>query len=105
MRLSNLELFYNRQEQEEVRPLYGASLFSLTTEYKKFKVDNAQWHQLSMKKRYEHNKRFCNYKSNLTDAYKKPCNSGRKPGTYTKSKHTNKEPEFVVDCLTSEKLE
>ena len=51
VRLSNLELFYNRQEQEEVRPLYGAGLFSLTTEYKKFKVDNAQWHQLSMKKR------------------------------------------------------
>lgn len=34
------ELFHNRQDQDEVRALYGAGPFSLATKYEKFKVDS-----------------------------------------------------------------
>ena len=46
-----------------------------------------------MKKRQKHVKRFRNYKPNLTDAYKKPRNCGRKPEAYARSKRPNKEPD------------
>ena len=102
--IKSFESFYDWQEQEEVRAFYRAGLFSVATEYEKFKAGSKQWHQWSMKKRQEHVKRFRNYKLNLTDAYKKPGNSGRKPGAYTKSKRPNTEPDIVVDRLSSENL-
>ena len=103
--IKSFESFYNRQDKEELRALYGAGSFSVATEYEKFKLDSAQWHRWLMKKKQDHIKRFRNYKPNLTDAYKKPCNSERKPGAYTKSKRPNTEPDIVVDRLTSESLE
>ena len=56
------------------------------------------------KKREEHVKRFHNYKLNLLDAYKMPCISRRKPGTYTKSKQPSTESDVVADYLTNENL-
>ena len=91
--IESFESFYNRQDQ---RAFCGARLILFATEYGKLKVDSAQWHRWSMKKRQEHVKRFRNHKPNLTDAYKKPSNSGRKPGAYARSKRPNKEPD--PDC-------
>ena len=86
--IKSFELFYNRQDQGEVKALHGTG-FSVATEYEKFKVDSAQWHRWSTKKRQEHAIRFPNYKPNITDTYKKPCRCVRKFGAYIKSKHPN----------------
>lgn len=88
--IESFESFYNRQDQ---RAFCGARSILFATEYGKLKVDSVQWHRWSMKKRQEHVKRFRNNKPNLTDAYKKPRNSGRKPGAYARSKRPNKEPD------------
>ena len=88
--IESFESFCNRQDQ---RAFCGSRSISVATEYEKFKVDSVQWRRWSMKKRQEHVKRFHNYRENLADAYKKPRNSGRKPGAYARSKRPNKEPD------------
>ena len=40
----NLRDLALRQENDEIRAIYGAGNYSLSTEYLNFKVDRARWH-------------------------------------------------------------
>ena len=40
----NLRDLALRQENDEIRAIYGAGNYSLSTEYSNFKVDSARWH-------------------------------------------------------------
>lgn len=92
-----------RQENDEVRAVYGAGNYTLSKEFSKFKVDSARWHSWSEIRRRDHIQKFREYKPTTTDSFIKPKNSGRK-ASFQKRKR-NEEPVIVVDRIEEHSLD
>ena len=94
--VKNLEQVHNRQDAEEIRAIYGAGKYSLSTEFRKFAVDSAIWHSWSLTRKDNHIKAFRDYQPGPSDSFNKPKNAGRKPGSALRQRNPN-EPDIVVD--------
>ena len=94
--MKTLEQVHNRQDTEEIRAIYGAEKYSLSTEFKKFAVDSAIWHSRSLTRKDNHIKTFRDYQPGPSDSFNKPKNAGRKPGFAPQQRNLN-EPDIVVE--------
>ena len=74
-----------RQENEEVRAIYGANSYSVDTTYKSFRDEETKTN---------HIKKMRNYTSAPSDAFDKPTNAGRKPSSIIRS--TKEQPTQVL---------
>ena len=70
-----------RQENGEIRAIYGAGSYSLATTYKSFQIDSACWHSWNEETRKNHIKKMRSYTPTPYDAFDKPSNAGRNPGS------------------------
>ena len=70
-----------RQENEEIRAIYGAGSYSLATTYKSFQVDSARWHSWDEETRKSHIKKMRSYTPTPSDVFDKPSKAGRKLGS------------------------
>ena len=77
--ISNLKRLCDRQDVEEMRALYGGGSYILAKPYQHFKVDTQTWHGWSEAKRRSYLHSFRQYIPNVSDDFKKPKISGRKP--------------------------
>ena len=87
-----------RQENDEIRSLYGAGSYSIAAEYSRFKVDSARWHQWDESRRREHVQKFRKYETTPTDSFVKPKNSGRKP-CFQQRKRNDEPPSVIIDLI------
>ena len=95
--LTNLKPLIDRQYSEEIRAIYGAGSYSLSSKYAKFRVDNAKWHSWSQERKLQHINAFRNYQPTLSDDFDKPNKAGRKPNQIPR-KHS-RQPEMIIDRL------
>ena len=70
-----------RQENGEIRAIYGAGSYSLATTYKSFQIDSARWHSWNEETRKNHIKKMRSYTPAPYGAFDKPSNTGRNPGS------------------------
>eukprot|EP00794_Sanderia_malayensis_P002387 gene2387-2747_t len=94
--ISYMKKMHDRQDSDEIRAIYGAGRYVLSTEYKKFSVDSALWHSWSTKRKEDHIKAFRDYRIGPSDSFHKPRNAGRKPG-YNTRRRNHDEPDIVID--------
>ena len=90
-----------RQENEEIRAIYGAGSYVISTPYKSFQVDSARWHHWSENNRRDHIEKFRAYSPTLSDEFHKPKNAGRKPGFEIRCRSTE-EPDVLIDRVTDQ---
>ena len=83
-----------RQENEEIRAIYDAGSYSLATTDKSFQVDSARWHSWDEETRKNHIKEMRSYTPTPSDAFSKPSNVGRKPGSIIRRR--KKQPTQVL---------
>ena len=95
--LKSLSNLAKRQENDEIRAIYGAGNYSLSTPYIKFKVDSARWHSWGESRRLDHYKKFRAYKPNPSDQFQRPKNVGRKK-SYVQRKRSQ-EPIVFLDRI------
>ena len=87
----------SRQENDEIRAVYGAGNYNLSREYSRFKVDSARWYGWSESRRREHVEKLRSFKPTATDSFLKPKNSGRKPSFQHRQR--NLESVIVIDRI------
>ena len=68
-----------RQENDEIRAIYGAGKYALLTKYSNFKVDSARWHEWEETRRRDHVDKFRKYKTTPSNYFQKPKIVGHKP--------------------------
>ena len=66
---------------EIYKKIYGAGSYSLAATYKSFQVHSARWHSWDEETRKNHIKKMRSYTPTPSDAFDKPLNAGRKPGS------------------------
>ena len=96
--IGNIQKLIDRQDSEEVRALYRAGSYVLSTSYKQFFVPSATWHNWTVEQKKDHVQKFRNYKPNVSDNFKKPKNVGQK-SNYAKRIRTSPDPDIVMDRL------
>ena len=96
----SLEEMVNRQDQEEVRALYGAGSYEISKEYRRFLVDSARWHSWSPQRREQHLSTFRKFEPSIGDSFKMPKNAGRKPGYQSRERH-KESPDIIIDRLSA----
>ena len=69
-----------RQENDEVRAVYGAGNYLHSKDFSKFKVDSARWYGWSESRRRDHVQKQRKFKPTASGDFAKPKNSGRKKG-------------------------
>lgn len=101
-----LQKFLTRQEEEEIRAIYGAGTYVLADPYKEFRVDSARWHSWSRERRVNHVSSLQMFEPTLNSSFSKPKNCGRKPGQQVRDRKRIT-PDVISDRLqttTSEKV-
>jgi len=86
-----------RQENDEIRALYGAGNYRLANAYSKFQVDSARWHEWGETRRRDHVKKFRSYDPTFTDNFSKPINVGRKPSFQQRQR--KEQPNVISDRI------
>jgi len=100
--ISTLQSIVKRQENDEVRALYGCGPYRLSTTHKKFQMNSIncsiKWHSMEAKKRMKHVADFRQHSPTLDEHFSKPSKSGRKPN---ESKRTRKpQPTVFIDRIS-----
>ena len=95
--IGTLRNIAERQQDDEIRALYGSGPYKSSKEYLRFSVDSLKWHSMSSEERKKHVLVFRNYKPSLEDQFKKTKQSGRKPSDRTRKRKP--EPEILIDRL------
>ena len=88
----SLEEMVNRQDQEEVRALYGAGSYEISKEYRR--------HSWSPQTREQHLSTFRKCEPSIGDSFKMPKNAGRKPGYQSRERH-KESPDIIIDRLSA----
>ena len=52
--VGTLKTLIERQQNDDVRALYGSRPYHLSQSYRKFQVDSVQWHTMNAKKKMKH---------------------------------------------------
>ena len=71
-----LKRIVERQQNEEIRELYGSGPYHLAEPYKKFAIDPVKWHSYDPEKRRKLVEKFRNHRPSLDDQFVKPKSSG-----------------------------
>ena len=79
--IDSFQQLSERQENEEIRAIYSAGSYRLAITYNPFQVDSARWHSWNEETRKNHIKKMRSYTPIPSDAFNKPSNTGRKPGS------------------------
>ena len=79
MALSNIQKIIQREENDEIRALYGAGNYCLSPQYRKFQVASHVWHSWSKERNADHLRKFREYVPSISDTFRMPANAGRKP--------------------------
>ena len=87
-----------RQQDDEVRAIYGSGPYHLSKSFKKFEIDSLKWHSMDSKQRIKHVNSFRSYRPNLEDNFSRPASSGRKPSQ--KNRIRNPEPEIIINRMS-----
>ena len=99
-----LQQILTRQEEEEIRAIYGAGSYILADPYKQFRVDSARWHSWSKERRESHVSALNMFEPSLSNSFNKPKNCGRKPGQQVRDRK-RLTPEVITDRLENATLE
>ena len=94
--ISNIPNVIQREQNDEIRAIYGAGNYVLSPEYKKFQGPSHRWHSWSEQRKKDHISKFHQYSPTVDDTFAKPSNSGRKPG-YQRRQRNVSEPNIIVD--------
>ena len=89
-------ILIQREQNDEIRAIYGAGNYVLSPEYKEFQVPSQTWHSWSGQRKKDHISKFHQYSPTVDDTFAKPSNSGRKPG-YQRRQRNVSEPDIIVD--------
>ena len=98
MALGNIHKITQREENDEIRALYGARNYCLSPEYWKFQVASHVWHSWSEERKAGHLRKFREYVPNISDIFRVPANAGRKPGYQHRDRNIT-EPDIVADRI------
>ena len=93
--ISKLRKLVHRQEEDEVRPIYGSGPYRLSAQYPKFLMDSMKWHSLDAEKRRKHVSLFQQHMSAIEKEFKKPQKSGEKANE--KQRKRKETPEIFVE--------
>ena len=96
----NLRDLALRQENDEIRAIYGAGNYSLSTEYSNFKVDSARWHGWDESRRRDHVDKFRKHKPTPSNYFQKPKNVGRKPSFQQRDRA--QKPDVIIDRIENQ---
>lgn len=77
--VKTVKTIIERQQNDEVRALYGSGPYHLSEQLKKFAVEPVKWHAMDAERRNRHIRKYRSYRPTLTDQFEKPKASGRKP--------------------------
>ena len=77
--IATVKSLVTRQEDDEVRAIYGSGPYRLNKPFKKFEVDSIKWHRMDPLKRKKHVDQFQKYSSNIEKHFQKSESSERKP--------------------------
>ena len=88
-----------RQQEDEIKALYGSGPYRLSTPFKKFLKDSVVFHNMSPENRRKYVQRFRNYQPNLEDSFTKPAGSGRKPSQGKRKRKPS--PEVFIDRVSN----
>ena len=99
--IKTLKCLTERQEDEEVRAIYGSGLYSLSKEFKKFEMNSVRWHSMKEEERRNHVAKFRSYRPILEDYFEKPKASGRTPNE--RKRDRKPEADLIFDRLKKEK--
>ena len=56
-----------RQEDDEIKAIYGSGPYRLSQPFKKFAIDSINWHNMNPQKRIKHVEQFRKYSPKLED--------------------------------------
>jgi len=96
-----LKSLVQRQQDDEIRALYGSGPYKLDKKYKRFSIDSIRWHSMSPEKRKKHVKAFRQYIPTLEDKFRKPTRSGKKPCERVR-KSKKSLPDTIIDRLNKD---
>lgn len=91
--INTLEKMIERQQDDEVRAIYGSGPYKLSNEYNRFLMDNLNWHSMTLEN--VHVLAFRNYNPSLEDNFIKPAKSGRKPSDQARKR--KQEPDVLIN--------
>ena len=86
-----------KQQDNEVRAIYGSGPYKLSNEYNKFWIGNLKWHSMTLEERKKHVLAFRNYNPSLEDRFIKPAKSSTKSSN--QSRKRKPEPEVLSNRL------
>ena len=95
--INTVKKIIKRQQDDEVRTVYGSGPYKLNNEYNKFSIDNLKWHLMTLEERKRHVLAFRNYNPSLEGKFIKAAESGRKPSHQTHKRKT--EPDILTNRL------
>ena len=90
-----MKTLIERQQNDEVRALYGSGPYHLSQSYKRFQVDSIRWHSMNPTKKMKHVPSFRQYVPSLDEHFLKPGTSGRKLNE--RKRVRKKELELLID--------
>ena len=71
--ISTLKSSVKRQEDDEIKAIYGSGPYYLSQLFKKFATDSLKWHNMNPQKRIQHVEQFRKYNPKLEDRFVKPA--------------------------------
>ena len=95
--IDTLKKIVDRQQDDEVRAIYGSGPYKLSRDYLKFSVDNLKWHTMTSDQRKKQVLALRNDPPSLEDQFTKPIKSGRKPCDRTRKRKP--EPDVLIERL------
>ena len=98
--VGTLKTLTERQQNDEVRALYGLRPYHLSPSYRRFQVDSVQWHSMNAKKKMKHVASFRQYVPSLDGHFPKPSKTGGKSNE--RKRVQKKEPEILIDRKNSD---
>ena len=93
--IKSLSQIAERQNLEEIRPIFHGERYVLSQQYKESSVESSMWHSWSEERQMDHVKKFREYILSISDFFSKPSNSGRKPGQQKRNRK-RQEPDIVI---------
>ena len=95
--ISTLQKLVERQENYEIKAIYGSGPYSLSKQYSKFKIDSVKWHYIAGGYRRKHVKKFRMSQPTLDDEYVKPKKSSKRLSDCGKRIRKHQQTEVIVD--------
>ena len=100
--ISTMKNLIDREENDEIKRLYGSGPYYLSKQFEKFVVSSIQWHEMSIEDRKKYVFKFRAYKPSLDNHFEKPKSSGCKPNEQRCQRKSA--PDLITDRLQRQEL-